>query len=89
MGTAVDYTAAAWDNNRSFNVISLTGGGNMNGTLFTLDDTTNAPLDQGSWSLVATAGGLDVKWTAIPEPATFSLLGAAALAAIWRRRKIG
>ena len=61
LGTAVDYTAAAWDMNRTFNVISLTGGGSVLGTLFTLDDTTSAPGSQGAWSLVSNAGGVDLK----------------------------
>ena len=85
-GVDVDYTAADWDVNRTFNVISLTGGGSVLGTLFTLDDTTSAPGSQGAWSLVSNSGGVDLKWTAIPEPATFSLLGAATLVALLRRR---
>lgn len=84
----IDYTTAAWDVNRTFNVVQRTGSATFNGTSNFILDLSNAGsyAGQGSWSLVSTANGINAVWTVVPEPAA-ALLGGFSLLALLRRRR--
>ena len=86
----IDYSDAAWNVSRDFTVIAVAGGSASTG-LFTLDPTGDTTIaGRGAWSVVNNMDGVsvDLHWTAIPEPATFTLIGTALLIATIRRRKV-
>lgn len=83
----VDYSNSFWSSDHTFSYATIAGTSTATGQ-FTLQVSgagTYAPY--GSWSLAAS--GYDVVWTAVPEPATYGLLGAGVLglAALARRRR--
>lgn len=84
--SGMDYSSEAWDTDRSFNLI-LVSGGTYGGELFQLDTSSAGPFTgEGSWSLSGNSGGLFLNWSAVPEPSTVLLGGLGILAMLRRRR---
>ena len=76
-------------------VVAVYVAGLITGTFTSLDTAAAGTFAaEGSWSLRYTGGDVYAQWTAtsaIPEPATYGLLGAGALALtamVRRRRKL-
>lgn len=93
--SSVDYSASAWAQSRTFEVVSITGA--TFGTTYqfgTLDLSAAGNYGpKGSWNVLYTLNSTDgvyLQWTPVPEPGTYGivlgLLGLAGAAA--RRRRL-
>lgn len=87
IGSSINYSAASWDVNRSFNIIDFSGAGNSTG-VFTLD-TSSAGLfaGQGTWGLANTDKDIVLSWVAVPESNVAAIIGSLGVIALLRRRR--
>ena len=78
-----------WTVNRSWTVISTTGGGSITGTALSISISQTPWSSYGSFSTGLSGQDMVVNWTAIPEPSTYAALaGVLALCGVmWHRRR--
>jgi hypothetical protein len=86
-GSSINYGAASWDVNRSFNIIDFSGAGTSTG-VFVLD-TSGAGLfaGQGSWGIFNTDKNIVLNWVAVPESNVAAMIGSIGVVALLRRRR--
>jgi fibronectin-binding autotransporter adhesin len=88
IGTSINYAAAVWDVDRSFNIIDFSGAGTSRG-VFTLD-TSSAGLfaGQGTWGLANTDNNdIVLSWAAVPESNIAAMIGSFGMITLLRRRR--
>ena len=84
LGSGQDYSAAAWQSERLFEVIDLDTG-TLSGSLG-LDATGAGAFGSfGSWSVENQDNDVFVRWSVVPEPSTLTLLSLAGAALLARR----
>lgn len=92
VGSSLDYANEFWSTDREFSFANISGSATRSGA-FTLDaGSAGNHSAYGSWSIATIGDDSLVRWSAIPEPSTYGLIGAGALgvvALVRRRRSAG
>ncbi len=89
LGDFAPSADAFWTSNRSWAILDATGASSVAGT-FAITNDQSVWSEWGSFSTVTTSTGVDLQWSAIPEPSAFAGLaglGALGFAALRRRRR--
>lgn len=70
-GAGIDFTSGYWDTDHTFEIFSAETIINGEGIQLVTNDIGS---DRGGWALESGSQAVTLRWTAIPEPATLTLL---------------